>query len=297
MADVTVKQLAQVVGIPVERLLNQLQEAGLSFSDDHQTVNEDQKRILLNYLKGNSAREVSVAPERITLRKKSMSQVTVGHDSHTGKTVNIEVRKKKTFVKRSSIVEPAEIEEKLEEQAQPVIEDKSQEIDISVAEEVASNEGLNLEAIQEETIEVSTVEEINVAPSEQLPESQEDNAIEAQEEQSSNLNEPAVEQDLSPKAHKEEKHEKPAKKKHSDITSNESDGDFKKVKKKPKYQNFEREDEEQEGSHRGSRNKFKKRKNHEKSDRYREAEETLTHGFAEILTNIVSPPQASGITS
>lgn len=51
MADVTVKQLAQVVGIPVERLLNQLQEAGLSFTDDHQTVNEDQKRILLNYLK------------------------------------------------------------------------------------------------------------------------------------------------------------------------------------------------------------------------------------------------------
>ena len=39
MADVTVKQLAQVVGIPVERLLNQLQEAGLSFNDDQQTVN------------------------------------------------------------------------------------------------------------------------------------------------------------------------------------------------------------------------------------------------------------------
>ena len=48
MADVTVKQLAQVVGIPVERLLNQLQEAGLSFTDDHQTVNEDQKRLLLD---------------------------------------------------------------------------------------------------------------------------------------------------------------------------------------------------------------------------------------------------------
>ena len=111
MADVTVKQLAQVVGIPVERLLNQLQEAGLSFTDDHQTVNEDQKRILLNYLKGSSTRDLSVAPERITLRKKSMSQVTLGHDSHSGKTVNIEVRKKKTFVKRSSIPEQTEIEE------------------------------------------------------------------------------------------------------------------------------------------------------------------------------------------
>ena len=51
MADVTVKQLAQVVGIPVERLLNQLQEAGLAINDEQQTVNEDQKRVLLNHLK------------------------------------------------------------------------------------------------------------------------------------------------------------------------------------------------------------------------------------------------------
>lgn len=95
MADVTVKQLAQVVGIPVERLLNQLQEAGLSFTDDQQTVNEEQKRILLNHLKRTSLRDVNVSPERITLRRKSLSQVTVGHDAHSGKTVSVEVRKKK----------------------------------------------------------------------------------------------------------------------------------------------------------------------------------------------------------
>src|SRR5579872_4137249 len=100
MADVTVKQLAQIVGIPVERLLNQLQEAGLSFTDVQQTVTEDQKRSLLNHLKNSATREVISAPQRITLRRKSLSQVTVGHDNHSGKTVSIEVRKKKTFVKR-----------------------------------------------------------------------------------------------------------------------------------------------------------------------------------------------------
>ena len=47
MVDVTVKQLAHVVGIPVERLLTQLQEAGLSITDETQTVNEDQKQLLL----------------------------------------------------------------------------------------------------------------------------------------------------------------------------------------------------------------------------------------------------------
>ena len=51
MVDVTVKQLAHVVGIPVERLLTQLQDAGLSIQDETQTVNEDQKRLLLNHLK------------------------------------------------------------------------------------------------------------------------------------------------------------------------------------------------------------------------------------------------------
>ncbi len=75
MADVTVKQLAQVVGIPVERLLNQLQEAGLSFTDDSQTVNEEQKRILLTHLKAIANSKSNAAPERITLKRKSLTQV------------------------------------------------------------------------------------------------------------------------------------------------------------------------------------------------------------------------------
>lgn len=93
MADVTVIQLAQVVGIPVESLLNQLQEAGLSFTDGTQTVNEDQKRILLNHLKTSSRGELRASPERITLKRKSLTKVTVGHDIHSGKTVNVEFRK------------------------------------------------------------------------------------------------------------------------------------------------------------------------------------------------------------
>ena len=75
MADVTVKQLAQVVGIPVERLLTQLQEAGLSFTDDSQTVNEEQKRILLSHLKAIANRESNATPERITLKRKSLTKL------------------------------------------------------------------------------------------------------------------------------------------------------------------------------------------------------------------------------
>lgn len=288
MADVTVKQLAQVVGIPVERLLNQLQEAGLSFTDDHQTVNEDQKRILLNYLKGSSAKDVSVAPERITLRRKSMSQVTVGHDSHSGKTVNIEVRKKKTFVKRSSIPEQAEVEELPVEEVAVEIENEA--LEAALAEESTNT---NEHAVSEESTE--TKEVIETIEAVEAVEAQEPSEITAEptveNETTNELESVEVKNTNSPeksnaetthKSHKDEKHDKVAKKKHPETTSNEpeSSSEFKKAKKKPKYQSFERDEEDQEGHHRGGRSKFKKRKGHEKSDRYREAEETLTHGFA-----------------
>ena len=116
MPDVTVKQLAQVVGIPVERLLTQLKDAGLSFDNDSQTINEEQKRVLLAHLKKNHGATTSqnsdVAPERITLRRKSVSKVKVGNNAQKPKTVNVEVRKKRTYVKRS-VLQEQENEEKL----------------------------------------------------------------------------------------------------------------------------------------------------------------------------------------
>ncbi len=96
MADVTVRQLAQDAGISVERLLNQLQSAGLAITTEEQSVSEEQKRALLSHLSMNKTQETSVSPERITLRRKSVSQVTLGQDAHRGKTVKIEVRKKRT---------------------------------------------------------------------------------------------------------------------------------------------------------------------------------------------------------
>lgn len=268
MADVTVKQLAQVVGIPVERLLNQLQEAGLSFSDDQQTVNEEQKRILLNYLKRSSVRDVHAAPERITLRRKSLSQVTVGHDVHSGKTVNIEVRKKKIFVKRSTVIEHPETEEpavKPEEipvLPEPILESPAVEIPAETDDTVAESTNIKEESEKEELsqIEKEPVDTLDTFSTEIVDTA---SAI------------------VSTIDKEEAKPEKPGKKKHSEQVNIDSESsDYKKMKKKPKYQTFEREDDEQEVHRRSSRNKFKKRKNLEKSDKYREAEESLTHGFA-----------------
>ena len=55
--------------------------------------------------------------------------------------------------------------------------------------------------------------------------------------------------------------EKPGKKKHVDQTNTETEStEFKKAKKKPKYQTFDREEDDQDAHRRGGRNKFKKRK-------------------------------------
>jgi translation initiation factor IF-2 len=50
MSDVTVKQLAEQVGAPVERLLKQMQEAGLSHDSPDAEVSEEQKQKLLDFL-------------------------------------------------------------------------------------------------------------------------------------------------------------------------------------------------------------------------------------------------------
>lgn len=111
MAEVTVKELAQVVGTPVERLLQQMQEAGLAHSSAEQPVSDDEKQKLLTFLKsahGDSGSE----PRKITLKRKTMSTLKVAGS----KTVNVEVRKKKTYVKREPDAQEAERQREAEEQ-------------------------------------------------------------------------------------------------------------------------------------------------------------------------------------
>lgn len=274
MADVTVKQLAQVVGIPVERLLNQLQEAGLSFTDDQQTVNEDQKRILLNHLKGSSVRDTTATPERITLRRKSLSQVTVGHDVHSGKTVNIEVRKKKTFVKRSIIKQP-ETEEVVSDEAE-----HTSLVEETIIEDTTSTGSATGEV--EPVVETEPVKEKQIIKEVEIPQPEEE-GIHSLESRTEKVLEDSNSETAAIIASKDEmkSSEKPSKKKHVEQSKVESDAaEFKKAKKKPKYQSFDRDDEELDSHRRAGRNKFKKRRSSEKSDKYKEAEESLTHGFA-----------------
>ncbi len=102
MAEVTVKELAAEVGTPVERLLQQMKEAGLQHSQAEQNVSDGEKQVLLTHLKTAHGGEASGEPRKITLKRKTVSKLRVAGS----KTVNVEVRKKKTYVKR----DPAELE-------------------------------------------------------------------------------------------------------------------------------------------------------------------------------------------
>ncbi|WP_226702051.1 translation initiation factor IF-2 [Microbulbifer elongatus] len=103
MAEVTVSELAKSVGATEERLLKQMQEAGLPHTSADAPVSAEEKQVLLNFLKsshGSSKGEEDAAPRKITLKRKTTTTLKTG--SGTGrKTVNVEVRKKRTYVKRA----------------------------------------------------------------------------------------------------------------------------------------------------------------------------------------------------
>jgi len=100
MADVTVKELADVVGTSVERLLSQMKEAGLPQTAASQSVSDDQKQSLLLFLK-KSHGEAAATPNKITLKRKVTTTLKTGQGGK--KAVAIEVRKKRTYVKREEL--------------------------------------------------------------------------------------------------------------------------------------------------------------------------------------------------
>ena len=97
MAETTVRELADVVGIPVDRLLVQLGESGLPHNDAEQRINDQQKAQLLTHLRrlhGKSEGE-SAAPRKIALKRKSVSELKVASPQGRRKTVTVEVRKRR----------------------------------------------------------------------------------------------------------------------------------------------------------------------------------------------------------
>lgn len=126
MADVTISELAGVVGVSVDKLLSQIKEAGLPHTKADELISNDDKNTLLVFLRRSHGDRdaTSAAPKKITLKRKTLGTLKAASSTGRGKTVNVEVRKKRTYVKRSAIETPveeelpaAELEPEIEETA------------------------------------------------------------------------------------------------------------------------------------------------------------------------------------
>ena len=115
MADVTVAQFAEVLKVPVDKLLSQLDEAGINVESAEDTISDDAKMELLTYLRRSHGQEDAkatvAAPRRITLKRKSQSELRLSGAQGRSRTVNVEVRRKRTYIKRDVLEEQAQQEQ------------------------------------------------------------------------------------------------------------------------------------------------------------------------------------------
>ncbi|MFC0141177.1 translation initiation factor IF-2 [Erwinia mallotivora] len=126
MTDVTVKSLAAEIQTPVERLVQQFADAGIRKSATD-SVTQQEKETLLTHLN----RAQNGGSGKLTLQRKTRSTLNIPGTGGKSKSVQIEVRKKRTYVKGDAAeAEQAEAEEQAqreaEEQARREAEEKAQ---------------------------------------------------------------------------------------------------------------------------------------------------------------------------
>jgi translation initiation factor IF-2 len=157
MSDVTVAQFAEVLKVPVDRLLVQLESAGIQVEGPQALISDEAKLELLTHLRrSHGAAEPSktagaAAPRKITLARKSQSELKQASAQGRARTVNVEVRHKKTYIKRDVL-------EEQNKQTQGVADEKRKEQEALEAaererQEAARKESERMEAENRRRIE------------------------------------------------------------------------------------------------------------------------------------------------
>jgi translation initiation factor IF-2 len=171
MSDVTVAQFAEVLKVPVEKLISQLDEAGIQVSSSEDTISDDAKLELLTYLRRShgqaDAPAGDAAPRRITLKRKSQSELRLSGAQGRSRTVNVEVRRKRTYIKRDVLEKQAQQEqEELDRQRREEeerVEAEKREAERLVAEKAAAARIEEEKRQQEEKARIDAEEEARKA--------------------------------------------------------------------------------------------------------------------------------------
>ena len=133
MSNVSVAQLAEVLGVDIEKLIAQLNDAGIEAATADDAVSNDDKKKLLAYLRASHGKveNDATAPRKVTLKRKSVSELRVpgtGPKARaTARTVNVEVRKRRTYVKREVVQEQVGVEYSDREEARKILEESRAE--------------------------------------------------------------------------------------------------------------------------------------------------------------------------
>ena len=172
MSDVTIKELALKMGMPGDKLLTQLKAAGMKFSDQEQVISSTEKVKLLGFLRRNKNQDADAAagegtPRHVTLRRRTVGELKVATPGPRGapttaKTVNVEVRGKRTYVKRSVIAEAANAEPEREDAVRKLEESRLRQ-EQEVADSARAAERRQQEAEQR------SADEAQAAAAAQLP--------------------------------------------------------------------------------------------------------------------------------
>src|SRR5882724_4909622 len=146
MAEVTVSQFAEVLKVPVDRLLVQLDQAGIKVDGPDDRISDDAKLELLTHLRRShgSGDDGDAAPRKITLKRKTQQELKLASAQGRARTVNVEVRRQRTYIKRDVLEEQAR-------QQQDEIDAKRREI-----EEAARRESERVENERRERERVET---------------------------------------------------------------------------------------------------------------------------------------------
>ena len=118
MSTTTVSKLATALKIKPEKLISQLNDAGITVSNDSDTITNDQKLTLLNHLRGSHGTKSEIkSPKKLTVNRRSQSELKLSGGFGTSRTVNVEVKKKTTYVNKDSLLEEAKAAEETEKVA------------------------------------------------------------------------------------------------------------------------------------------------------------------------------------
>ncbi len=204
MAEVTVKQLAADVGAPVDRLLKQIVEAGLKARSENDSVSSDEKQQLLAYLRKNHG-DSNAEPNKITLKRKTTTTLKAGR----AKTVNVEVRKRRTYIKRAELAPESEAPQPDESAVEaPVAQEAAQETPQVTAEQTAQPEADKAATAETAEAESAPAEDKPAAKAEPKKKEEEEVSIPAPEDMPIPPPEEGEGKDRKPKKKKEKVRER-----------------------------------------------------------------------------------------